>query len=116
MWESGTTATIDGMLLCHLLLSVLRVRENHSLDNLLGFQCVFQLRAAAVGRFAWWLVAEHMWRSVVMQLQSCSDRFRSLISYSIRSIDSSCIVSMTMSMGCLTDTELHGATARAHAN
>ena len=85
-------------------------------NNLLGFQCVFQLRAAAVGRFAWWLVAEHMWRSVVMQLQSCSDRFRSLISYSIRSIDSSCIVSMTMSMGCLTDTELHGATARAHAN
>ena len=79
MWESGTTATIDGMLLCHLFLSVLRVRENHSLDNLLGFQCVFQLRAAAVGRFAWWLVARSIcWRSVVMQLQSCSDRFRSL--------------------------------------
>ena len=44
--------TVDGMRLCHLLLSVLRVRENHSLENLLGFQCVFQLRAAAVGRFA----------------------------------------------------------------
>ena len=40
---------VDGMLLCHLLVSVLQVQENHSLENLLGFKCVFQLRAAAVG-------------------------------------------------------------------
>ena len=40
---------VDGMLLCHLLDSVLRVQENRSLANLLGFWCVFQLRAAAVG-------------------------------------------------------------------
>ena len=32
---------VDGMLLCHLLVSVLQVQENHSLENLLGFQCVF---------------------------------------------------------------------------
>ena len=41
---------VDGMLLCHLLDSVLQVQENRSLENLLGFLCVFQkLRAAAVG-------------------------------------------------------------------
>jgi hypothetical protein len=40
---------VDGMLLCHLLDSVLQVQENRSLENLLGFWCVFQLRAAAVG-------------------------------------------------------------------
>ena len=40
---------VDGMLLCHLLDSLLQVQENRSLENLLGFWCVFQLRAAAVG-------------------------------------------------------------------
>ena len=38
---------VDGMLLCHLLDSVLQVQENRSLENLLGFQCVFQLRRCA---------------------------------------------------------------------
>ena len=28
---------VDGMLLCHLLVSVLQVQENRSLENLLGF-------------------------------------------------------------------------------
>ena len=76
---------VDGMLLCHLLDSVLQVQENRSLENLLGFLCVFQkLRAAAVGLFPiTWIspfrsahLAPWAWRSASSR---ATEWFRSLI-------------------------------------